>query len=100
MMGVVFSGLSFNLWISFIGSFASTFIGFMLPVLLFEKQFRHGIDKKTRILNKISFYTGATIGVFGVIQVFKTIFGSSGDSSDDVMTDDTVQPTAIPSFYW
>jgi len=75
MIGVVFSGLSFNLWISFIGAFVSTFIGFVLPVLLYEKQFGSKITRGKRILNRIAFFTGATMGIVGVVRIIGVMFG-------------------------
>jgi len=75
MLGVVFSGLSFNLWISFIGSFVSTFIGFVLPVLLYQKQFGAAISRKKKIMNRIALGIGLTIGIIGVAQTLGVMFG-------------------------
>ena len=75
MIIVVFSGVSFNLWISFIGAFVSTFIGFILPVLLHERQFGTNIPKKTKIMNKIALFTGGLMGVLGVTQTLGIMMG-------------------------
>jgi len=75
MLGIVFSGLSFNLWISFIGSFVSTFIGFVLPVLLYQKQFGASISRRKKIMNRIALSIGVTIGIIGVGQTLGVMLG-------------------------
>ena len=75
MLCLVFSGLTINLWIGFVGACTSTFLGFVLPVLIYEKQFKGRMNLRTRIMNKVAFFAGVIMGLTGIVQTFGMIIG-------------------------
>ena len=75
MLVVVFTAKSLNLFLSFVGSCISTYLAFILPILMYNKYFSKTISNKKRNFNNLSLIVGLTMGAFGVVVSLADMLG-------------------------
>lgn len=59
---------SFNLFLNFLGSFVFTYVGYLLPIWIYNSYFKGKINVNEKIVNGVSFAISALCGLSGIVM--------------------------------
>jgi len=86
MLFVVFIAKSFHLFINLLGSCVFTYIGTVLPVIMYQKHFSQKLPEKKRYLNYAIMILGTILGVLGVVVSVQEIINYGQDEVSNIIS--------------
>mmetsp|Transcript_32452 Transcript_32452/g.29265 ORF Transcript_32452/g.29265 Transcript_32452/m.29265 type:complete len:129 (+) Transcript_32452:1077-1463(+) len=80
---IAYTTKSFHLFVNLIGSCVFTFLGFILPIWMYQTQFRGRVPFLKRVMNYATIVIGTIFGSLGFVISLKEIFsGSEGEGGE------------------
>jgi len=73
MLCIALEARSFNLFINLMGSGVFTYLGYLLPIIIYQAYFRGRVPRKNLAINIIGFVIGSILGVLGIIVSVRNI---------------------------